>query len=52
MNKTDLTEYADFLFNAAMCKCSNYDDARDPAQDTLLAALAAMKKGEIENPRA
>ncbi len=52
MNKTDITEYADFLLNAAMCKCSDYADAQDLAQDTLLAALTAMKKGRIENPGA
>lgn len=52
MNKTELTEYADFLLNAAMRKCSDHADAQDLAQDTLLAALAAMKTGSIENPKA
>ena len=52
MNKTDLTEYADFLLSAALYKCNNIADAQDLVQDTLLAALAAMEKKPINDPKA
>ncbi len=52
MNKTNLTEYADFLLNAALYKCGNINDAQDLVQDTLLAALAAMAKKPIDDPKA
>lgn len=51
MNKTNLTEYADFLLNAALYKCGNINDAQDLVQDTLLAALAAMERKSIDNPK-
>lgn len=50
MNKTDLTEYADLLLNAALYKCNNIADAQDLVQDTLLAALTAKKP--IDDPKA
>jgi len=50
MNKTDLTEYADLLLNAALCKCNNIADAQDLVQDTLLAALTAKK--DLNDPKA
>ena len=52
MNKTDLTEYADLLLNAALYKCNNIADAQDLVQDTLLAALAAMEKKPLNDPKA
>lgn len=52
MKKSELTEYADFLLGSAMRKCANLHDAEDLVQDTLLAALSALEKGDIENPRA
>lgn len=51
MNKTNLTEYADFLLNAALYKCGNINDAQDLVQETLLAALAAMERKSIDNPK-
>lgn len=50
MDKKNLTEYADFLLDAALYKCGNIEDARDLVQDTLLAALAAKKP--IDDPKA
>ena len=52
MNKTDLTEYADLLLSAALYKCNNIADAQDLVQETLLAALAAMEKKPINDPKA
>ena len=52
MNKTNLTEYADFLLNAALYKCGNINDAQDLVQETLLAALAAMERKSIDNQKA
>ena len=53
MNKNNLTEYADFLLNAAICKCGNINDAQDLVQETLLAALSACAaKKPIDEPKA
>ncbi|MCM1382117.1 MAG: hypothetical protein NC192_09270, partial [Muribaculaceae bacterium] len=53
MNKTNITEYADFLLNAALYRCGNIADAQDLAQDTLLAGLSALAAGKsIDNPKA
>lgn len=52
MNKENLTEYADFLLNTALYKCSNIADAQDLVQDTLLAALAAVERKSINDPKA
>lgn len=53
MNKNDLTEYADFLLNAAICKYGNINDAQDLVQETLLAALSACAaKKPIDDPKA
>lgn len=52
MNKTDLTQYADFLLQAALYRTQNMDDAKDLVQDTLLAGLAAMHEGQtIDHPK-
>lgn len=50
MNKIDLTEYVDFLLNAAIYKCGNIVDAEDLVQDTLLAALVILERKSIDNP--
>lgn len=52
MNKENLTEYADFLLNTALYKCGNIADAQDLVQDTLLAALAAVERKSINDPKA
>lgn len=52
MNKNQIVEYVDILFKAALSKCGNIVDAQDLVQDTVLAALAALGKAEIENPEA
>lgn len=52
MDKKNLTEYADFLLNTALYKCGNIADAQDLVQDTLLAALAAMSKKPLNDPKA
>lgn len=52
MNKIDLTEYVDFLLNAAIYKCGNIVDAEDLVQDTLLAAMAILERKFIDNPAA
>ncbi|MCM1023731.1 MAG: sigma-70 family RNA polymerase sigma factor [Prevotella sp.] len=53
MNKTNITEYADFLLNAALYKCGNLADAQDLAQDTLLAGLSAIAAGKsVDAPKA
>lgn len=52
MNKKNLMEYADFLLNMALYKCGNIMDAQDLVQDTLLAALAAVERKSIDDPKA
>ncbi len=52
MDKNQLTEYADFLLKAAVRKTQNITEAEDIAQETLIAALAAIEKGtEISEPK-
>ena len=52
MNLNNLTEYADYLLQTAMYKVQNISDAEDLVQETLMAALLAMKKGKtIDNPK-
>lgn len=52
MNKNELTEYADYLLRTAMYKVQNIEDAEDLVQETLVAALTAIQRGEpIENPK-
>lgn len=46
MNKTELTEYADYLLDVAMYKVNNIEDARDLVQETLLAGLMAINQGK------
>lgn len=52
MDKMNLIEYADLLLDAALYKCGNIADAQDLVQDTLLAALAAMSKKPLNDPKA
>lgn len=53
MEKKNLTEYADFLLKIAAYKCGNISEAQDLVQETLLAALTALKKGKaIDDPKA
>lgn len=52
MNKHDLTQYADYLLQAALCRTQNIADAEDLVQDTLMAGLAAIAEGKtIDNPK-
>ncbi len=52
MNKTELLTYFDDLFALALTKSKNRQDAEDLVSDTMLAALACLKRGdEIEYPR-
>lgn len=51
MDTEKLTEYADYLLQCAMYKVNNLSDAKDLVQETFLAALNAVEKGEREqNP--
>lgn len=52
MDKMNLTEYADPLLDAALYRCGNIADAQDLVQDTLLAALTAMAKKPLNDPKA
>ena len=52
MDKKNLTEYADLLFDAALYRCGNIADAQDLVQDTMLAALTAMAKKPLNDPKA
>lgn len=47
MNKTNLTEYADYLLKTAMYKVQNINDAEDLVQETLMVALLAIEKGKM-----
>lgn len=49
MNKNELTEYVDFLLQAAMRKCYNLSDAQDLVQETLLTAMTAIDRGIVMN---
>ncbi|MGF7142038.1 DNA-directed RNA polymerase specialized sigma24 family protein [Anaerotaenia torta] len=52
MDKTDLTEYADYLLRTAMHRLQNISDAEDLVQETLMAALLVMEKGKVvDNPK-
>lgn len=52
MNNEFLTEYADYLLNAALYRTGNITDAEDLVQDTLLAALDHINSGKtFDNPR-
>ncbi len=46
MNRTELTEYADYLLKTALYKVDNIEDAEDLVQETLLAALAAESRNK------
>lgn len=47
MKQNELQNHIDFLFDRALAKCGDTEDARDLTQDTLLAALVYQKKGGI-----
>lgn len=48
--KNEVTDYAEYLFAAALKKTENLEDAEDLVQETLLAALVYQKRGgEISN---
>lgn len=49
MNKNELTEYADFLMQAAIRKCDDLADAQDLVQETLLTALTSISQGRTIN---
>ncbi len=52
MNKTELTEYADYLLQTALYKVQNIEDAEDLVQETLVAGLVAVYQNKpIENPK-
>ena len=42
-----IEEQMEFLLSAALRKCGNMDDAEDLTQETLLCALAFVKKGGV-----
>jgi len=42
MNKTELTEYADYLLQTALYKVQNIEAAEDLVQETLVAGLVAI----------
>ena len=53
MKLVNLTEYVDVLMRQALYKCDNLHDAQDLVQDTLLAAIVAIKgEKEIKNVNA
>ncbi len=52
MDKKNLTEYAGLLLDAALYRCGNIADAQDLVQDTMLAALTAMAKKPLNDPKA
>ena len=45
MQNQEIENQTDFLFSAALSKCGNPEDAHDLTQDTLLAALTYLAKG-------
>jgi len=45
MPKHEIENHIDFLLSAALNKCKNLEDAQDLTQDTLLAALTYLSKG-------
>ena len=47
MQKHTIENEIDFLLSAALNKCGNLEDAQDLTQDTLLAALAYLSKGNL-----
>jgi len=53
MNAKELEDQIDFVMNAALQKCGNLQEAEELTQETLLAALTALKQGRtIDNLRA
>ncbi len=52
MNKTELTEYADYLLKTALYKVQNIEDAEDLVQETLVTGLVAIHQNKlIDNPK-
>ncbi len=52
MNKTELTEYADYLLQTAMYRVQSIEDAEDLVQETLISALIEIHRGkQIKNPK-
>ena len=50
MQLEQLTQYTEYLLNLALKKCGNIYDAEDLTQETLLAAISYISKGnEISN---
>lgn len=48
--KNEIIKYAEYLFNLALKKCGDVNDAEDLTQDTLLAAFQYINRGgEISN---
>ena len=45
MRNYEIENQIDFLLSAALVKCGNLEDAQDLTQDTLLAALTYLSKG-------
>lgn len=53
MDNSLITAHLDFLLSNAIAKCQSLADAQDLTQETILSALAYIKKGgEIKNVRA
>ncbi|MBQ9120298.1 MAG: sigma-70 family RNA polymerase sigma factor [Lachnospiraceae bacterium] len=53
MTDTEIQNYMNLLFSAAVQKCDCFADAEDLVQETILAALTFLQKGGmIEQPRA
>lgn len=53
MDNSLITTHLDFLLSNAIAKCQSLADAQDLTQETILSALAYIKKGgEIKNVRA
>ncbi|MHB1151800.1 MAG: RNA polymerase sigma factor [Eubacteriales bacterium] len=47
MQNNNPEQYTDFLLTAALRKCGNLEDAEDLTQETLLAALVYLNKGNV-----
>ena len=43
--KNEIIKYAEYLFNLALKKCGDVNDAEDLTQDTLLAAFQYINRG-------
>ena len=53
MDSSLITSQLDFFMSSAIARCQSLADAQDLTQETVLSALAYIKKGgEIEDVRA